>query len=131
MGMPIMTRFLWLCALLLANSALQAGNLYKWKDANGVTQYTGTPPATAKYETRRIDSQSGWSSAEDDAQPAESAQCSHARKNLQVLTGKTQVKQDSDGDGSADTILNEEQRASQKNLAEAAIKAYCAAAPAG
>src|SRR5690606_28232647 len=32
------------CALLLAAAPLAAQQVYKWKDANGVTQYTSTPP---------------------------------------------------------------------------------------
>lgn len=33
--------------------------------------------------------------------------------------------QDTDGDGKAETALSDEQRGAQRNLAEAAIKAYC------
>ncbi|MBH1650088.1 DUF4124 domain-containing protein, partial [Stenotrophomonas maltophilia] len=29
-----------------------AGPVYKWKDSKGVTQYSETPPAGVKYETR-------------------------------------------------------------------------------
>src|SRR5690606_7672117 len=32
------------CALLLAAAPLAAQQVYKWKDANGVTQYTSSPP---------------------------------------------------------------------------------------
>ena len=46
------------CLLALAGAASGAvagtGNLYKWKDANGVTQYSERPPTGQKYETRRI-----------------------------------------------------------------------------
>ena len=41
-----------------------------------------------------------------------------------LASGKT-VQQDTDGDGKPDKTLGEEDRASQKSLAEAAVKAYC------
>ena len=43
--------------LLLASATASAGNVYKWKDANGVTQYSEKPPTGQKYEGRleRID----------------------------------------------------------------------------
>ena len=40
------------CLLLLASANAVAGPVYKWKDAHGVTQYSETPPAGKKYETR-------------------------------------------------------------------------------
>ncbi|PSD09525.1 DUF4124 domain-containing protein, partial [Stenotrophomonas maltophilia] len=40
------------CLLLLASANAVAGPVYKWKDANGVTQYSETPPAGRKFETR-------------------------------------------------------------------------------
>ena len=45
-----------LCCLLLLSTAAtaSAANLYKWKDANGVTHYSERPPTGQKYETRRI-----------------------------------------------------------------------------
>ncbi len=40
------------CLLLLASANAVAGPVYKWKDAHGVTQYSETPPAGKKFETR-------------------------------------------------------------------------------
>ncbi len=119
-----------LCGLLLlASSAAGATDLYKWKDANGVTHYTETPPTGQRYETRRIDNSGGTViQADDGAKPTESADCTMARKNLEVLSGKGKVMQDSDGDGKPDTELDASQREAQLGVAQAAIKAYCKSA---
>ena len=50
-------------------------------------------------------------------------------KNLQVLAGSAGVQQDTDGDGKPDKTLNDEDRANQRGLAEAAVKAYCTPQP--
>ncbi|WP_140726951.1 DUF4124 domain-containing protein [Pseudomonas sp. Hp2] len=116
-------------ALLAASTAAGAANLYKWKDANGTTHYSERPPEDRKYDTRRIDSRAGVAPAAE-AGPArpESSECSTARRNLELLGGSAPVMQDTDGDGKPDAPLDENQRAAQKNLADAAVKAYCAPA---
>ena len=115
------------CLLLLASANAAAGPVYKWKDANGVTQYSETPPAGKKYETREQarPPQAAASTGAPAAPVPE--QCSTARANLALLDGGGQVMQDTDGDGKVDTALTPEQRTAQKGLAEAAIKAYCPA----
>ncbi|MEB2233121.1 DUF4124 domain-containing protein [Xanthomonas campestris pv. campestris] len=122
-----------LCALLmLVSAAAGATDLYKWKDANGVTHYTETPPPTGqRYESRRIDARSGTAAiaAPETAAP-ESADCLTARRNLELLSGKGEVTMGAD-DGKPGTPLDPEARAAQRNLAEAAAKAYCKPAPAG
>ena len=55
----------------------------------------------------------------------ESPQCISARLNLSLLAGKSALQQDTDGDGKPDKVLGEEDRANQRNLADAAVKAYC------
>ncbi len=113
--------------LLLASANVVAGPVYKWKDANGVTQYSETPPAGRKFETReQARRPQAAASAEAPASPVP-APCSTARANLALLEGPGQVMQDTDGDGKADAALTPEQRSAQKGLAEAAIKAYCPA----
>src|SRR3546814_5169256 len=47
-------------SLLLASSAACAQDLYQWKDANGVTHYSQTPPASGSY-TERTESGRGRS----------------------------------------------------------------------
>jgi len=112
--------------LVLASATAAAGPVYKWKDANGVTQYSERPPAGQKYEIRHI-AASGDPVAEaaEPAKPAPSPQCASARNNLDLLAGSAPVLQDTDGDGKPDTPLDESQRAEQKKLAEAAAAAYC------
>ncbi|OOX17158.1 hypothetical protein Xazr_12315 [Xanthomonas campestris pv. azadirachtae] len=95
-----------LCALLMLVSAVAgATDLYKWKDAKGVTHYTETPPPTGqRYEARRID----------------------------ALSGKGEVSMAAGADGKPGAVLDQDARATQRNLADAAVKAYCKpAAPGG
>ncbi len=114
------------CLLLLASANAVAGPVYKWKDANGVTQYSETP-AGKKFETReQARTPQATTSTEAPAAPVPE-QCSTARANLALLDGGGQVMQDTDGDGKPDTPLTPEQHTAQRGLAEAAIKAYCPA----
>lgn len=114
------------CLLMLATTAASAGNFYKWKDANGVTQYSEKPPTGQKFEARRITS-SGVSVPESEAEndSNESQSCKDSRRNLEMLSGKGPVMQDTDGDGKPDAPIADSQREAQKNLADAAVKAYC------
>ncbi len=119
------------CALLLLSTPLAAQQVYKWKDANGVTQYGATPPAKGSYEAREIDNRQAEPAAQSPAQPqAEDPGCSTARSNLALLGAKSPLRVDSDGDGKPDKTLTEEDRANQRALMEATIKVKCAAAPA-
>lgn len=121
-----------LCCLLLLGTAAtaSAANLYKWKDANGVTQYSERPPAGKQFETRRITA-SGASVAEPEvsAEAGESEQCLGARRNLQLLNGNGPVSQGVGADGKPGAPLEDTQRAAQKQLAEAAAAVYCKPAP--
>lgn len=109
-----------------------ASEVYQWKDANGVTHYSQTPPAKGAY-TQRVISNDG--SAAPVVQPAATAttadaasanpQCTTARKNIAALEGKVAVQQDTDGDGKPDKTLTDAERASQLEFAQAAVKAYC------
>lgn len=114
------------CLLLLVSASATAGTVYKWKDANGVTQYSEKAPSGQTYESRKVEGRDPVARTPPAAKaPAESSECSTARDNLTLLNGKGAVMQDTNGDGKADTALTDEQRGAQKNLAEAAIKAYC------
>ena len=117
------------CVLLLlatACSVALADKVYQWKDAKGVTHYSDSPPPGQQYKDRRID-RSG--AATQEVAPAgksvEDPQCATARRNLELLAGKAEVQQDTDNDGKPDTALNEADRANQRELATAAVKAYC------
>lgn len=130
--------------LLLAGVAGQAAadDVYQWKDANGVTHYSQTPPKDAKY-VQRVITHSGASRTQAAAEAttpaptgptprpavakagAESAQCKTARANVTALQGKTDVTVDTNGDGKPDKVLDAAGRASQLQLAQAGVAAYC------
>ncbi|RRU12322.1 DUF4124 domain-containing protein [Stenotrophomonas sp. 278] len=114
-----------LCCLLLASASASAQNVYKWKDANGVTQYSEKPPANQKAEQRRITTRDPVTTGRKAEAPAESADCSQSRKNLALLNGQGEVMYDTDGDGKPETPLTADQRKAQKSMAEAGIQAYC------
>lgn len=112
--------------LLLACAVASAGTVYKWKDANGVTQYSEKPPTGQTFETRRISADGGSTPVADDSDtPAESQQCLDARRNLELLAGKGPVTQAANADGTPGKALDDTQRNAQKQLAEAAANAYC------
>ena len=116
-----------LACLLLAATA-HAAPVYKWKDANGVTQYSETPPSGKAFETRQ-QARDPASAAPTTATSAPvSAQCTTARTNQTLLAGSGPLMQDTDGDGTPDAPLPEADRASQRALAEAAVKTWCPAA---
>ena len=115
-----------LCALLFASGAASAGPVYKWKDANGVTQYSESPPAGKKYETREVAEPRRATASEPAATATpESTACTNARDNLKLLNSSTRVTR-ANADGTQGAELDASQREAQKTLAEAAIKAYCA-----
>ena len=115
-----------LLVALVAAPAL-AGEVYKWKDAKGVTHYSDAPPAGSNYESREIRHRPGMPAAGEAGaeKPAENSQCTIARSNLETLAGDGPVGVDSDGDGKPDSNMDAEQRANQRALAEAAISANC------
>ncbi|RDZ27099.1 DUF4124 domain-containing protein [Lysobacter silvisoli] len=111
-----------LCALALP--AL-AGEVYQWKDANGVTHYSDSPPPNqGNAKSRLIVPKTGTPSVTQ-AKTAESADCTTARTNLKQLQGTTPLGLDADKDGKADAVFTSEQRAAQTKLAEASVAAYC------
>ena len=112
-------------ALLLASATASAGGIYQWKDAKGVTHYTDTPPPDSQYKQRNIYHPESDAQPATNKGPAENPACATARLNITTLQNSQTVRMDSDGDGKPDKTLGEEDRASQKSLAEAAVKAYC------
>lgn len=117
------------CAfLVLAGTctvALAAGKVYQWKDDKGVTHFSDSPPPALKYQDRRIDNRGEPIPEVAAGKTVENPQCTIAKGNLAVLSGKSAVQQDTDGDGKPDKTLGEDDRANQHGLAEAAVKAYC------
>ena len=118
-----------LLALAAAPALAQqsAAEVYQWKDANGVTHYSQTPPASGSYEQRVITSSGAAApvaASASTAATAENPQCAAARANIATLQAEGDVQMDQDGDGQL-RVLSAEQRASQLELAQAAVKAYC------
>lgn len=117
-------------ALFLATAAAgsAASEIYQWKDARGVTHYSETPPpAGTPYQVRRITDSGASSQPADPAQARAAAepdpQCTTARSNIEVLQADGPVHQE---DGSGNTReLDADERASQLELAHAAVRAYC------
>lgn len=108
-----------------------AGEVYQWKDARGVTQYSSTPPANGAYKVRTIRVDGQAQAVATPAKPAENPACATARGNIALLQGKTALQIDSDGDGKPDKVLSDDDRANQLQLAQATLKASCQDAPAG
>ncbi len=131
--------------VVVAAAAPAAAQIYKWKDAKGVTKYSESPPPKGSYTV-----QESPRPAPAPATPAASStpptgmnanatasadpRCDTARKNMIALQGKGGVTQDSNNDGKPDRTLNDAERASELEVTRATLKAYnCAepAAPAG
>ena len=104
-----------------------AGEVYKWTDANGVTHYSQTPPASGKFEHRLITSSGATAptTVEAAAEAPANPQCTAARANLTALQAEGDVMQDSDGDGKPDRTLSADEHANQVKLAESTISVSC------
>lgn len=124
-----------LTALVLAGLALSASaQVYKWKDAKGVTHYGDAPPARVKATAVRTapapkapaaPTGTPAAAAAPGGAGAQSAQCTTARKNLGLLQGSAPVGVDANGDGKPEATMDATQRAAQAKLAQAGIDAYC------
>lgn len=116
--------------LSLASAPLLAQQrVYQWKDANGVSHYTDTPPAQS-HQVRDFDNRGAPAvPPKPAAKTGETRQCADARSNLQRLQGEQSVGLDTNGDGKPDRNLTAAERASQLDLNQAAVKAYCPPAP--
>ncbi|SEK43994.1 protein of unknown function [Pseudoxanthomonas sp. GM95] len=120
---------------LLASPLACAQSMYQWKDAQGVTHYSDVPPPKSNLEGKQINAADamarGSAPATAQAAPAENAQCSSARLNQKILANSAPVRQ-MGADGKPGAVLSDSERAGQRDLADAAVKAYCTpAAPAG
>ena len=109
--------------LLVAAPGLAQQRVYQWKDAKGVTHYTDMPPAQS-HSSRDINNK-GSAPEIAAVKPAENEQCANSRNNLTRLQTKQVVGVDTNGDGKSDRNLSSDERASQIELNQAAIKAYC------
>ena len=112
-------------SLVAAPALAQQQRVYQWKDANGVTHYTDMPPKE-QHKSRDIDNR-GSATEIATVKPAENEQCAGSRANLQKLQANQTIGVDTNGDGKSDRTLSSDERASQIELNQAAIKAYCPA----
>ncbi|MFN3964417.1 DUF4124 domain-containing protein [Silanimonas lenta] len=116
--------------MALATPLLAQDPVYTWVDANGVRHYAQTPPTGVKYEVRGVRSQTvGTDSPKpaetaDAQRPEDRAACERARLALEQLNSGAPLEMDKDGSGKLQR-LTEEDRATQRRLAEQAIRAYC------
>ena len=111
-------------AALLLTLPVFAGKVYQWKDANGVTHFSDSPPPDQQgYQNRQL--KDGPLPPEAAAKPAEDAGCATARKNLEQLKSDNPVGPDANGDGKPDTELTTQERAQHVQLAEQTLETYC------
>jgi Domain of unknown function (DUF4124) len=116
-------------ALFLGLSAsAMAADVYKWKDANGVTHYSESPPpkGSAEYRMYLYAKREGAKTAVS----AEANQCTTARSNVSLLESGKPLRRDTDGDGKPDADLSDKDRAQQLELAKMVLRANCPAQPA-
>lgn len=136
------TRFTVTLALLTLSVAAQAQDqVYHWVDDKGVSHYADSPPPGDETAVREVAVQHSGPAlaAQTDANTAASASappsnqsiadsrkqlCERARQNLVTLQGKTDVVQDTDGDG-VNELLDADQRQAELKRAQGAITAYC------
>jgi hypothetical protein len=112
-----------LAALLLALPVF-AGKVYQWKDAQGVTHYSDSPPpAQPGVKNRHLKDAAPATQAA--AEPAESENCATARKNLTQLKGNGPAGFDADGDGKLDKEMSAGERTQYVQQTELMLKTYC------
>jgi len=112
-----------LAALLLALPAF-AGKVYQWKDAQGVTHYSDSPPpAQQGVKNRQLKDAAPATQAA--AEPTESENCATARKNLTQLKGNGPAGFDADGDGKLDKEMSADERGQYVQQTELMLKTYC------
>lgn len=115
-------------SVLCLAGVVTAGEVYQWKDANGVTHYSQTPPPKGQFQQRQITSHgtAAPQQTQNDAstQGAVNPQCATARSNVEALTSNKSVHE-ADADGKPGRVLGDADRANQLELANAAVKAFC------
>lgn len=111
-----------LCAAL-SPALAQQQQVYQWKDAQGRTHYSSTPPANGNYSVRGVRNRQPEAAAAQPEGKSESAECKQARTNLAVLRESVSVQM-TGADGQPRTLTDEE-RASQTRLAETILETNC------
>ncbi|MFK8021185.1 MAG: DUF4124 domain-containing protein [Pseudomonadales bacterium] len=135
-----------LCALIcvFASSSVLAGDVYRWKDADGSVHFGEHPPQGTKAELMStstgkrsqpspVTPETSATSNDGEAEPPRAAVapkpkkdkgiCKRAHFNLKTLNERARIRHtDENGE---ESYLSEEQKESQKNAAKDAIKTYC------
>lgn len=129
--MAVRIRIAMLASSLLLGAAapVQAGEVYQWKDAKGVTHYSDAPPPKGQYQARDLRHRAvdaAPATGSEKVTTAASANCTLARSNLDRLKVGGDIGLDANGDGKPDAPLSDEARAQQTRLAENNIKTFCA-----
>jgi Domain of unknown function (DUF4124) len=113
-------------AIGVAPAAFASGEVYQWKDANGVTHYSQTPPQQGKFQSRSIYHRQPVTDGQTaTAVQTESPQCTTARKNIELLQSGAKLKVDSDGDGKPDRDLDDSDRDKQLQIAQTISRVNC------
>ena len=118
-----------LAAALVLCGPVAAQQVYKWKDANGATHYSDSPPARGAYTRRAtvadpVQAAAAPATGEPAAAVPNDPRCDTARRNIAALTGSETVRRDTDDDGKGDRVLTPAERASHLEIARATLKAY-------
>ncbi len=108
---------------LVATPLLAQQRIYQRKDANGVSQYTDVRPES-QYTVRNVNN-SGTPAPTATPVAEENAQCKGVRNNLTRLQGSEAIGIDTNGDGKPDRNITADERKTQIELNQAAVKAYC------
>src|SRR3546814_19197640 len=87
-------------SLLLATGAACAQDLYQWTDANGITHYSQTPPASGS-NTASTEIGRGPARPVDtaDAETDDPPRCATPRPNIALLVIEHPVRRATSGDG--------------------------------
>lgn len=140
-------------AALSATPAVSAQQVYKWKDADGVTHYSASPPPK-EVEAQKMMLRGGTASispdapAEGDAAAAEGsttaagglssgamrereAACITAQANAQKLANNPYITMDKDGDGNSELLTPEEHSAQLQRAQRYAAEVCPRETPAG
>lgn len=131
-------------AVAVPFSSAVAQEMYSWKDSKGVTQYSDTPPAAGKYDTRKMakdvepsktgttaDAAEKATASNESKQPGqEDPRCATARQNLALLESKNSIQMAAGNDGKPGKTLDADERAKHLELAQASLKAYDCKQPA-
>lgn len=125
-----LTATLFAAALGVAAIA-SAGEIYQWKDANGVTHYSETPPAKGPYQQRSVRDRGARPAtpAQQAAAPTDNPQCAAARNNIALLQSGQALQVDGNGDGKPDRLIDDAERKAQLEMARIVERNSCAPKP--